>query len=42
MLPPPAPPLIPATVDVVWLAWPIRLWQLRPPGGWEIVETGRG
>jgi hypothetical protein len=44
-LPPPEPPPIPASVDVVWLArlaWPIRLWRVRPPGGWEIVETGRG
>ena len=43
-LPPPAPPSIPADIDVVWLAGfvgPIRLWRLRPPGGWEIVDDGR-
>jgi hypothetical protein len=41
---PPAPPPIPSIIDVVWLArfaWPIRLWRLRPPGGWELVDAGR-
>jgi hypothetical protein len=43
-LQPPPPPPIPTDVDVVWLArlaYPIRLWRLRPPGGWEIVDSGR-
>jgi hypothetical protein len=42
MLAPPMPPAIPAVLDVIWLAtwaWPIRLWRLRPPGGWEVIDA---
>ena len=39
-LPPPQPPPIPPGIDVVWLAnGSTLLWRLRPPGGWEVVES---
>lgn len=42
--PPTAAPSLPAGIDALWLATRLRdgyaerLWRMRPPGGWEVLE----
>jgi hypothetical protein len=47
-LPPPPSPTISPGIDIVWLVGPaggpggVRIWRLKPPGGWELCPPPTG